>query len=176
MELKRHCQEDPLYIMKDERRSVRIGRILAALLMIAVLIIFIYDIVVVETFFDVDAMRPLALMLGLGLFVFTPFSTSRWVMTHEGIFVYNNNIFLPWSQLITTGIQKKKKKTYIVLQVKKESGELFKQTYYLLMVKPEDAERLSEMIRQFIRSLDKMKRLKHIQDEKKVPKKKRTWY
>lgn len=175
-ELKRRSQGETLYVMKDTRLWVRIGRVLAGLMIIAVIAVFIYDILYIESFFDVDAFRPLALVLGLALFAIAPFSTSRWVMSEEGIFSYNSNLFIPWSQLITTGVQRKKNKTFLVLNVKKEKGELFKQTFYLLMVKPEDADHLDEMIHQFIRTIDKMKRLKHIKEEKKVAKKKNSWY
>ena len=176
VELKKYSEGNPLYIMKDTRLWVRIGRILAAVMMVAVIAIFIYDIMYVESFFDVDAFRPLALVLGLGLFAIAPYSTSRWVMTEEGIFSYNSNLFIPWSQLITSGVQRRKNKTFLILNVKKEQGEMFKQTFYLLMVKTEDADHLDEVIHQFIRSIDKMKRLKHVREEKQVAKKKNSWY
>ncbi len=175
-EMKRQAKDHPLYVMQDRRTWVRVGRILSGAMVVLVLGVYFYDVSRVETFFDVDAMQPLSISLGFAFFAFVPYSSSRWVMKEDGVFVYNSNKFIPWTQLITAGVQKKRKNTYITLDIKKEAGEIFKQTYCVLMVKEEDAERLCDMIKQFINSIDKMKRIKHIQDEKKVPKKKRTWY
>ena len=175
-EYRKRAKNKNLYVMEDHRLWVRIARILCGIMILVIAGIFIYDIIYVESFFDVDAFRPLALCLGLALFAFAPFSTSRWVMTEEGIYIYNSNLFVPWSEMITSGVQHKEQKAFLTLHVKKEKGEMFKQTFYILMVKPEDADTLDAMIHQFIRSIDKMKRLKHIQEEKKTTKKKNSWY
>ena len=104
-------------------------------------------------------------------------SMSRWVMTQDGIYVYNSNLFVPWSQMITTGLSTRHNKTYLTVQIKKERGEFLKQAFQLLMVKPEDGERISETIRAFIHAIDKMKMLKRRKDEKEEAiKKKKTWY
>ena len=83
---------------------------------------------------------------------------------------------MPWSQIITTGIQKKKKKTFIVLTVKKEQGEIFKQTFYMLKIPADKADELSEMIRKFIKTYEKMKLYKHVQEERNTERKRRTWF
>ena len=98
-------------------------------------------------------------------------------MTQDGIYVYNSNLFVPWSQMITTGLSTRHNKTYLTVQIKKERGEFLKQAFQLLMVKPEDGERISETIRAFIHAIDKMKMLKRRKDEKEEAiKKKKTWY
>lgn len=175
-EYKKYAKEKNLYVMEDCRLWVRIVRILCGAMIPIIIGIFIYDVLYIESFLDVDVFRPLALCLGLALFAFAPFSTSRWVMNEEGIYLYNSNLMIHWSEIITSGVQHKEKKAFLTLNVKKEKGEMFKQTFYILMVKPEDADSLDEMIHQFIRSIDKMKRLKHIQEEKKAVKKKNSWY
>ncbi len=165
-----------LYVMKDSRRSMIVLRIAGAVVALAVIALFVIDIVLYDRFIDVDSTRALSLVLGCLIFAIAPYSTSRWVMTKDGIYIYSSGIFVPWTQMITTGVQKRKGNTFITLQIKKEQGEYLKQAYQLLMVKPEDAERLSSMIREFIHTVDKMKMLKHIKDEKAVEKKKKTWY
>ena len=141
------------------------------------MVLFILDVTKFETMRDIDALLPASLVIGLLIFVVAPFSTSRWVMTQDGIYVYNSNLFVPWSQMITSGVSTRGKNTYITVQIKKEKSEFLKQAFQLLMVKPEDADRLSETIRAFIHALDKMKMLKRRKDEKtEAVKKKKTWY
>ena len=166
-----------LYVMEETRTSMKVLRIICLLLIFVVAGLFILDISKFETMRDVDALLPASLILGLLIFVVAPFSTSRWVMTQDGIYVYNSNLFVPWSQMITTGLSTRHKKTYLTVQIKKERGEFLKQAFQLLMVKPEDGERLSETIRAFIHAIDKMKMLKRRKDEKEEAiKKKKTWY
>ena len=166
-----------LYVMEETRTGMKVLRIVCLLLILVVAGLFILDISKFETMRDVDALLPASLILGLLIFVVAPFSTSRWVMTQDGIYVYNSNLFVPWSQMITTGLSTRHNKTYLTVQIKKERGEFLKQAFQLLMVKPEDGERISETIRAFIHAIDKMKMLKRRKDEKEEAiKKKKTWY
>ena len=170
-EYKKGKRGEVLYVMEDSRTSIKILRIVCVLLIISVAVLFILDVTKFETMRDIDALLPASLVIGLLIFVVAPFSTSRWVMTQDGIYVYNSNLFVPWSQMITSGVSTRGKNTYITVQIKKEKSEFLKQAFQLLMVKPEDADRLSETIRAFIHALDKMKMLKRRKDEKKKP-----WY
>ena len=167
-----------LYVMKDERKSIIVYRVIGLLVIIATIVLFILNITKYESFLNIDGMQPAALVIGLSILVFAPYSTHLWVMTQDGIFVYNNGSFIPWSELITSGVQTRRKVTYITIQIKKEKGEFLKQPFQFLAVKEEDSERLSSLIREFIHAIDKMKMLKHIKDEKAEmkAKKKRTWY
>lgn len=166
-----------LYVMEDTRIAVKVLRIVCLLLIVVVAGLFIMDITKYETLRDVDALLPVSLILGLLIFVVAPFSTSRWVMVQDGIYIYNTNLFVPWSQIITSGVSTRHKHTYITVQIKKEKGEFLKQPFQLLMVKPEDGERLSETIRAFVHALDKMRMLKRRKDEKEEAiRKKKTWY
>ncbi len=176
-EYKKGKRGEVLYVMEDSRTSIKILRIVCVLLIISVVVLFILDVTKFETMRDIDALLPASLVIGLLIFVVAPFSTSRWVMTQDGIYVYNSNLFVPWSQMITSGVSTRGKNTYITVQIKKEKSEFLKQAFQLLMVKPEDADRLSETIRAFIHALDKMKMLKRRKDEKAdAVKKKKTWY
>ena len=176
-EYKKGKRGEVLYVMEDSRTSIKILRIVCVLLIISVVVLFILDVTKFETMRDIDALLPASLVIGLLIFVVAPFSTSRWVMTQDGIYVYNSNLFVPWSQMITSGVSTRGKNTYITVQIKKEKNEFLKQAFQLLMVKPEDADRLSETIRAFIHALDKMKMLKRRKDEKAdAVKKKKTWY
>lgn len=176
-EYKKGKRGEVLYVMEDSRTSIKILRIVCVLLIISVVVLFILDVTKFETMRDIDALLPASLVIGLLIFVVAPFSTSRWVMTQDGIYVYNSNLFVPWSQMITSGVSTRGKNTYITVQIKKEKSEFLKQAFQLLMVKPEDANRLSETIRAFIHALDKMKMLKRRKDEKaEAVKKKKTWY
>ena len=176
-EYKKGKRGEVLYVMEDSRTSIKILRIVCVLLIISVVVLFILDVTKFETMRDIDALLPASLVIGLLIFVVAPFSTSRWVMTQDGIYVYNSNLFVPWSQMITSGVSTPGKNTYITVQIKEEKSEFLKQAFQLLMVKPEDADRLSETIRAFIHALDKMKMLKRRKDEKAdAVKKKKTWY
>ena len=167
-----------LYVMEDKRTWIKIARVFCFLLILGTIALYVYDVTHVERFSDVDGMQPLSLVAALSLFAFAPFSTSRWVMTENGIYVYNSGSFVPWSQMITTGITHHKKNTYLVVQIKKEKGEIFKQAFTMLMVPESDVENLNTTVREFIHAVDKMKLLKHIKDEKEDQKKrkKNLWY
>ena len=168
-----------LYVMKDERRYLKVLRVLAVLLIVVTITLFILNITVYEKFLNTDGMQPIAMIAGLALLAFVPYSTHLWVMTRDGIFIYNSNAFFPWSQMITSGVQKRRKVTYVTVQIKKEKGEFLKQPFQFLAVKPEDAQRLSDLVREFVHANDKMKMLKRIKDERaenEAKKRKKTWY
>lgn len=118
----------------------------------------------------------LALALLLALFAFVPFSSSLWTMNDKGIYIYRARRFIPWSQIIRTGIQTNRKTTYLTLQVKKEAGEVLKRIYYAVIIPPEDGDEVRNIIREFLHALDKQRYYKNRQDEKKVELKDRKWY
>ena len=170
-------KKNALFVFKEHSRLILAGRIFAGVLLLAMLIAVAYDMIALGgmVLFP-EISLPVCVSVGLAFFAFFPYSTALWTMNDKGIFVYNSNKFLPWSQIITTGIQKKKKKTFLVLTIKKEQGEFFKQTFYLLKVPAEQAEELGEMIRKFVKTYEKMKLYKHVQEERNTERKRRTWF
>ena len=170
-------KKDALFVFQEHSKWILAGRIVAGVLLLAMIAAIVYDVVVLGglVLFP-EISLPLCLCVGLAFFAFFPYSTALWTMSDKGIFVYNSNKFLPWSQIITTGIQKKKKKTFIVLTIKKEQGEMFKQTFYMLKVPADQADEISEMIRKFIKTYEKMKLYKHVQEERNTERKRRTWF
>ena len=121
----------------------------------------------------------LALIFALLFFTVTPYNQQEWVITEKGIFIYNTGEFIPWGQVITTGVQpgKGKRMTRVVLQIKKEQGEMFKANYQLMGVETvEEANQISDLIRDFIRALDRKKMYKRNLEERKTELKKRKWF
>ena len=65
----------------------------------------------------------------------------------------------------------------VVIQIKKEQGEVFKTRYQMIgMEDLQEAERISELIRQFVHALDRKKMYKKTVEERATDLKKRRWF
>ncbi len=116
------------------------------------------------------------LMLFCVLYAFVPFSNAYWCITAEGIYSYNLRRLIPWSQIIRTGSLKRRKQTFLTMEVKKVAGEMFKKVFYGFPIPEDQTEEARSIIRDFMNALEKQKMMKRDQDEKKIPLKERKWY
>ena len=85
--------------------------------------------------------------------------------------------FIPWGQVITTGVQNGKHMKKIVVQIKKEQGEMFKARYQMMGTDDlEEAKKVSDLIREFVHALDKKKIYTRNIEERATEFKKRRWF
>ena len=107
----------------------------------------------------------ICLLVGSFLFAFFPFTAGRWIMTDRGIYVYNYGTFIAWPQMIGVQIVPRGKKAFLVLTLKKGDGDQLKKTSYPLMIEGAKAVDLSNMIREFINTVDRKRYRKQFNEE-----------
>lgn len=164
-----------LRVFTDTRRGHRVLRWLCLIGFILSLAAFVY-VCFFTSFALQDSFALLALALLFALFAFVPYSSALWTLNEKGIYIYRIRRFIPWSQIIQTGVVKKRHTTYLTLQVKKGSGEAFKRVYYAVIVPAEEVEEVLSIIRDFLHALEQQRYFKARQEEKKVALKDRKWY
>ncbi len=171
-------KEEAVVAHEDKRTWVRVCRILCAIGAVAVAAMIGVFIVKGETMLlEGGLFSWLALVMAFAFFAVTPYSLHEWVITEKGIFIYNVGQLIPWGQVITTGVQNGKRMKKVVIQIKKEQGEVFKTRYQMIgMEDLQEAERISELIRQFVHALDRKKMYKKTVEERATDLKKRRWF
>ena len=107
----------------------------------------------------------ICLLVGSFLFAFFPFTAGRWIMTDRGIYVYNYGTFIAWPQMIGVQIVPRGKKAFLVLTLKKATASSLKKTSYPLMIEGAKAVDLSNMIREFINTVDRKRYRKQFNEE-----------
>ena len=171
-------KEEAVVIHVDQRTWVKVCRILCAVAAVAIAALIGLFIMQGETaMLEGGLFSWLALVLAFAFFAIAPYTLHEWVITEKGIFIYNVGQLIPWGQVITTGVQNGKRMKKVVIQIKKEQGEVFKTRYQMIGMKDmEEANRISELIRQFVHALDRKKIYKKTIEERATDLKKRRWF
>ena len=174
-EFKQYSQ-DAITVFHDPRRSHKVARVVFKLLFVLSVVLLIVSIAVWKVQTPDRILSILCLVFGCFLFAFYPFTPGRWVLTAKGIYVYNNSIFIPWTQMIGTDILPRGKQTYIILKIKQTEKEHGKRTAYPILVPGPQAQDLCNMIREFITVMDRKKHRQQFNAEHAVPLKDRKFY
>lgn len=174
-EYKKYSQ-NAIAVFDDTRKSHRLFRILFSISFVIALILipislFIWHIQNPDTILSL-----ICLTVGSALFAFYPFTPGRWVLTAQGIYIYNNGIFIPWAQIIGTQIIPRGKKTFIIVNLKQTDGENLKRTSYPILVPGTKAQDVCNLIRDFVNMLERKKHRKQFNQERSVPLKDRRFY
>ena len=169
---------DAVVVHEDHRRWIRVCRILCGVLAAGVAGIIIWFLSQGQVqFVETNLFGWLSMFLALLFFAVTPYNMQDWLITEKGIFIYNMGEMISWGQVITTGIQEHKKRPRLVIQIKKEQGEILKQRYQMMgVVSTEEAKQISDLIREFIHALDRKKIYKRTMEEHNTELKKRRWF
>lgn len=174
-EFKKYSQ-NAISVFHDTRKSFKIARVVFKLLFVLSIVLLIVCLVV-QKLNSLDALLSIVcLILGCLLYAFYPFTPGRWVLTESGIYVYNNDTFIPWTQMIGTEILPRGKQTYIIIKVKQTEKEHGKRTSYPILVPGSQAKDLCNMIREFILVMDRKKYRQHQNEERAIPLKDRKFY
>ena len=174
-EYKRYSQQ-AIAVFDDTRKSHKVIRTLFTLGFVAALIFIPIALFVLKIRQPDLLMCILCLALGCALFAFYPFTPGRWVITEHGIYIYNNNVFLPWGQIIGTEIVPRGKKTFIIINLKQTEKEHMKRTSYPVMAPGPKAKDICNMIREFVNMLERKRYRKQINEERSIPLKDRKFY
>lgn len=171
-------KEGAVVVHQDSRKWVRVCRILCVFGAVAVagIIIFFLSRGELEVL-EGGLFSWLTMMVAFIFFAVAPYNLQEWLITEKGVFIYNMGQLIPWGQVITTGVQDGKKMKKVVIQIKKEQGEMFKARYQMMgMEDLEEAKKISDLIRQFIHALDRKKIYKKNMEEHATDLKKRRWF
>ncbi len=174
-EFKQYSQ-DAISVFHDSRKTHKVARVVFKILFVLSLVLLVVTVVVWKIQNPGTLMSVLCLVIGCFLFAFFPFTPGRWVLTGKGIYVYNNGVFIPWTQMIGTEILPRGKQTYIIINLKQTEKEHGKRTAYPVLVPGSQAKDLCNMIREFITVMDRKKYQKQLNEERAVPLKDRKFY
>ena len=178
-ELQRQEQDAVVY-HRDSRKWTKVMRILAgvgAALVAAVVVFFLTKGRI--TFADPSFFTWLALAVAVVFFAVAPYNQAEWAITEKGLFIYNAGQMIPWTQVITTGIQpgKPDRMQKVTIQIKKSQGEFLKPKFQVIGVdSQEEAKEISDLIREFVHALDRKKIYKRTMEERQVDIQKRRFY
>ena len=85
----------------------------------------------------------------------TSHKSAALTVQEDGIYIYNQDRFIPYSELIACRLTGEGKKTYLQLDLLKTESDRLKKGSYLVMIPPEKARDTADMIREFIVLEDK---------------------
>ena len=160
-----YCQK-AAFIFEDSRAAFKISQIIFRVIMVLAALLLLALLFIWHDYDPAQIIACVCLILGGVLFGFFPFSAGRWVVTTEGIFIYNYGIFIPWGKMIHAEILPRHKKTYILIHIKHLESEHLKKTAYPLLVPGEQAMDICNMIKDFINAIQKKRYRQHINEER----------
>lgn len=144
-----------LLVFTDERPIHRWSRIVFGVLLVLMLIILLVYLFTQKQLEVLYLSILICLCLCFALFSIVPYSSGRWLIEAEGIYIYNQDRFVPWAELIACRLQGQGKKTYLQLDLLKTESDRLKRGTYLLMIPADKARDTADMIRDFIVLEDK---------------------
>ena len=165
-----------IFTFEDTRKSHKALRIIFTISFVAALVLLLLSLLVWEVRTPSTLLSLVCLTVGSFLFAFYPFTPGRWILTDHGIFIYNNNVFIPWAQIIGTEIVPRGKKTFLIINLKQKDGEQLKRTSYPVLVPGSQVKELANMIRDFVNMIDRKRYRKQFNEERSVPLKDRKFY
>ena len=151
----RSRSENALIVFTGEGRARRISRIVFIVLFVLMSGVLIFYIVSSDQLDVLQLSIQICLILCFALFGFVPFSAGKWLVSAEGIYVYNQDRFIPFSELIACRLTGEGKRSYLQLDLIKQDSDRLKKSLYLLQIPPEKARDTADMIREFITLEDK---------------------
>lgn len=179
MSLKK-LKDEALIYHRDTRRWTKVARIICLVLAAAVFGFMIYYLTVVNLINLANIFFGwLAAIAVLVFFGTVPYNQQEWAVTEKGVYIYNVGDLIPWGQIITSGVMpaKKGRMHRVTLQIKKEQGEIFKARYQTLGIESDaDARKVSDLIREFIHTLDRKKMFIRNKEEHETELRKRRWF
>ena len=163
-EYKRY-QKEALFVFDDERRSFRIRRIIIFVCLVLMVVLFFLTMFLWNLRDFNSLMAELCLIAGLALFAFFPYSNGRFVVTADGIYVYNAMKFLPWKKIISMDLTGRGKDSYIILTTSRQENEHFSRNTFPLLITPADkTEKLRDLIRDMLSLEAKRQQLERLKN------------
>ncbi len=144
-----------LLVFDDTRRFHKISRIVFSVLFVLMIVILVVYLLTNPQLDILHLSIIVCLILCFALFGFVPYTPGRWTVQEDGIYIYNQDRFIPYSELIACRLTGEGKKTYLQLDLLKTESDRLKKGTYLVMIPPEKARDTADMIREFIVLEDK---------------------
>ncbi len=146
--------KEAVLVFDDKRRSHRIFRIVFFCFFVLMVVALIYTLFFDKMTFSV-VMIEICLCTVCALYAFVPYTHGKWVVTEEGIYLYNFNLFIRWSELVSARPEASGKKSFLVLHLLGDEGNKLKKLDYPLMLEGEKVQEMQAMFREFIALEDK---------------------
>lgn len=160
----RSYQKDAVFVFEDQRKSFRVSRIVFGIFFVIFLSLIVF--LLFRKVRDFQAFMILvSLAAGSALFCFVPYTNGRFVVTDQGIYVYNALRLIKWSEIINFTLEARKKDSYLILNTSRAENERMTRTNFPLLVTPSDkTPLLRDLIRDMIALEAKKQRLDRIKN------------
>lgn len=162
----RKHKETAFMVFDDTRRSHKVYRIcffIGFLLMIAVLVVTLF----VLRLYDFNTiMAEICLLAFCALSSFVPYTQGKWTLSEEGVFLYNYNLFIKWSEMASAKPLASGKKSYLMIYLLGNEGNKLKKNYYPVMLPGPQVQEMQNMFREFISLEDKRRQKLRIEAQK----------
>ncbi len=160
----RSLQKDAVFVFDDQRKHFKIRRIV-----FGVLFILFLALTLVLFFKNAQDFQSFAilfsLLAGSALFSFVPYTNARFVVTEQGIYVYNAVRLVRWDEIINITLEARGKDSYIILHTSHAENDRFSRTDFPLLVTPTDQTPiLRDMIRDMLDLEAKKQRLSRLKN------------
>lgn len=154
-------KKEAIRVFDDTRRSHKVSRLIFGVIFVLVLGFSIYQYATAQLWDMSTQLSAICLLLLSALYAFVPYTHGRWVIVKDGIYLYNYNEFIPWSEMIAVSIFGNNKKAYLRIDLLREPGNRLKKGFYPMMVPGDQAEETRNMIRDFINLEEKERQRRH---------------
>ncbi|MCF0135660.1 MAG: hypothetical protein HUJ69_04490 [Lachnospiraceae bacterium] len=148
-------KEKAIFVFDDTRKSFKVSRIIFGILMAGLSLFTLISLFMPWSFDLSGYLCLIGLIEFCMLFSLFPYSQSRWVVTPEGIFVYNYNVFIKWSEMVSTHPVGDKKRSFLLIELLGSEGNKLKQTSYPVQLEAARVTEMQNMFREFIILEDK---------------------
>lgn len=143
------------FVFDDTRISHKVFRVVCFILMVLVIAAMVYlnarRLLSVSMLFS-----GLTVTAAAALFAFVPYTGYRWAVVPDGIFIYNYNTVVLWTEMISVRLLGAGRKAYLLLDLRKRDDEVLKKTTYPLLADVSRIQTARSLIRDFINANTKM--------------------
>lgn len=146
--------KEAVLVFDDSRKSHKVFRIVSLCLFILMVIALVYTVIVSKVTFTV-LMGEICLISVFALYAFVPYTHGKWVVTEEGVYLYNYNLFIRWSEMVSARPEASGKKSFLILHLLGDEGNKLKKLDYPLMLEGPRVQEMQAMFREFIALEDK---------------------
>ena len=147
--------QDALIVFDDERPIHRVSRIVFGVLFVLMIGMLLFYIFTTELLDILQLAILVCLILCFALFSFAPYSSWKWLVGPEGVYVYNQDRYIPYSEMIACRLVGEKKRSFLQIDLIRTDSDRLKKGTYLVQVTADKARDTADMIREFIQLEDK---------------------
>lgn len=162
----RRYKKEAVLVFDDTRPSHKAFRLVFTIGLIVMVIILIITIFVRKNPDFNNIMMEICLLAVCCLYAIVPYSQGKWVVTEGGVFLYNYNLFIKWSEMASARPLSAGKKSFLMIYLLGNEGNRLKKNNYPVMLPGPQVQEMQNMFREFISLEDKRRQKLRLEAEK----------